>query len=294
MAGGINISQGAAAVLGNTASLAIVTITEGGNLNSLLGTLGISNIANPFGPYRDKQQNKSAVYSIVVPAANNTQAINQNTGQQIESGNTYTLQGTGVSETPTPSKQYVFDAVLVANHISELEPTRHPLQTGANISDHAILRQPLVTLEIGMSDAMAEFTVGMWSTTASKSISAWQVLKQLQADRTLITLSTRQQTYQNMLIRSISSPETAETFAGMRATVTFEQMLIVDAVSITLTSRPQATDQTPLASLQSGPVDSTVTQQHEVTNLPLGNNNSAVNQYGVPYGGQFSSNNIAG
>jgi hypothetical protein len=75
---------------------------------------------------------------------------------------------------------YVFDAVIRASHRRVLKKTQHPVMTGTNISDHAYIEPARLTLEIGMSDAMAAFASGgEWATGwNSKSISAWQTIKQ--------------------------------------------------------------------------------------------------------------------
>lgn len=277
MAGGIEISTGAAATLAEGAALAIVSVATGGGLSGL----GIT--VPTFGPYRDKQQNKPATYSMSVPNSSSSSAL---IGQPINS-NTISV---GVVA-PTV---YVFDAVLVATHSKRIEATSKPLQSGYNISDHAILIQPEVTLEIGMSDAMAAFAPGQWIGNPSKSISAWQVLNKIADGRALITLATRQQTYKNMMIVSINSPETNKTVKGLRVTVTFKQMLIVTVTSTTVSARPNATDQTQLATLQTQDPSATLIQQNQVNpaTLPAGNSDSVIGANGISAGGQFSSNNV--
>lgn len=290
MAGGIEITQSDALALAEAVALATVTIGLGaGNIDQALNDVGIT--VPTFGPYRDKQQNKPAVYSISVPATYSNQSLvtNSVTGTQIGSDG---VLHTGVAEHQNAPTLFVFDAVFVANHSKTWTPTKKPIQSGYNTTDHIIKNQPTVTLEIGMSDAMAAYAPGMWTGNPSKSISCWQQLNTLADSRVLFTLATRQETYQNMAIVGIESPEDNKTTKSLKARITFSQMLLVAVTSQILSARPNATDETQLATLQ-GQIPSTTTiQQHEVTpeDLPTGSSESELNNYDIPAGGEFSSN----
>lgn len=293
MAGGAEISTTVGATLAESAALAIVSVSTGssGGLNSVGITIPT------FGPYRDKQQNKPATYSISVPASSNTTPL----------GAVTTVNANGVAQMASPSATaptlYVFDAVMIATHSKSYTPTRKPLQSGYNTSDHIIKNQPQITLEIGMSDAMAAFAPGQWIGNPSKSISAWQVLSKIADNRVLVTLATRQETYTNMVIVSINSPETNKTVKSLKATVTFEQMLLASVTTITQSARPNATDETQLATLQTQDVAATTIQQNSVpTGLAVPLAALPANQvscgqlgpYGIPVGGAFSSNCVIG
>lgn len=294
MAGGTNISIGQAAALAEGTALAIVSVSVGASsLDQALNNVGIT--IPTFGPYRDKTQNKPATYSITIPQTYNDQTANTNNvvGSQISDNNgLVTLQGTGVAEQSNEPAYFVFDAVFVANHSKRWIPTRKPLQSGYNITDHIIKEQPTVVLEIGMSDAMAAYKPGMWTGSPSKSISCWQQMNTIADNRQLFTLATRQETYQNMAIVGIESSETNNTIKSMRARITFQQMLLVNVTSQTVSARPNSTDSTQLGTQQSQDVSTPIVQQHEIlpSDLPVGSSYSVLNANGIPAGGQFSSN----
>ena len=46
----------------------------------------------------------------------------------------------------------VFDAVLKTDHTSKVTATSHPVESGANISDHAFVEPAEISLEVGVSD----------------------------------------------------------------------------------------------------------------------------------------------
>ena len=181
----------------------------------------------------------------------------------------------GSGSTPTT---YVFDAVLELEHEQRWEKTRHPVQTGADLSSHAYLMPPRVVMYIGMSDAMAAYASGAnnASTTSatpdtatpfsgsstSKSVNAYQTMITLQAARSPLTVTTRLRTYTNMLITSISPREDFKTITGLKMRIEFEQIFTATTVAATtggsvsslgaVSARPDATQQTGLGQVNSG------------------------------------------
>lgn len=300
MAGGIDISTDAAASLAGGAALAIVSVSTG-QASNLSGVLANAGIAVPgLGAYRPYTQNKPATYSIVVPAQSQVSQSTTN-GQTVgssitdaDSGGNATIVGPGATGQFSGSSMYVFDAVFVANHDWKLRKTKDPLQSGYNITYHAVLEEPTLVLEIGMSDAMTAYASGMWTGNPSKSISAFQQMITFVKNRTLMTISTRQMTYTNMMLIGIQSPETNKTVGSMRATLIFEQTFLVSVASQTISARPNATDSTQQASVQPTNVPATITQQNQITpaQLPVANSNSELNSLGIPSGGDYSSNNL--
>ena len=249
--GGIVITPNVGAALAGQVAVKIVT----GN-----GAQPSNTPNTPPGPWRPPQwQSGKATYMITVPSNGGVDIASQNSVSQNTAG-MYTL-------TPPPARgpsMFVFDAVKRARHTQQLQITEHPIQTGANISDHAYLLPFRLTLEIGISDAMDSFSPGMWVGSTSKSVSAYQTLLQLQAARVFLVLTTRLATYQNMMIEDISPDEDSTTVASLRATITFKQVFTATVSQQTISARPNATDTTQLATVQPQPVSAAVTQQYAV------------------------------
>lgn len=180
-------------------------------------------------------------------------------------------QGTGQTAQPT---NYYFDAVLHVRHHQEVAITKHPVQTGAAISDHAYMQPAQVELEIGMSDAMDSFVSGQYSTVPSKSVSAFDTFQQIQALRVPITLTTRLKTYQNMLIANIEAPDDVRTGFGLRCYIRFQQIIPAQVSTQTfnvlqsqilqqpLSSRPMDSLLTNLGTKQSEVVPPALSQTH--------------------------------
>ena len=224
-----------------------ITLTENAST-----TTTISNVSPVWTP---PQYSKPALTILTVPASGNPVLVNPSVA-----GVSAPIYRGG-----TPPIDYVFDAVLKLMHQRTLTKTRHPVLTGASISDHAYIEPSRVVLEIAMSDAMASFVAGSWVGASTKSISAWQVLKNLQLNKTLLTLSTRLDTYYNMLITSATAPEDNKTLYGLRATITLEEVISASVSSaMAVSSRPQTTGSSSGGTVQSVSPDPAQIQQNTI------------------------------
>lgn len=171
---------------------------------------------------------------------------------------------------------YVLDSTLRAEHDQNVVVTMNPVQTGAAMSDHAYVVPPRLTVEFAMSDAMQSYTVGQWNDSPSKSVSAWQTLIALKDQKLPVSVATRLQQYDKMMIVSVRAEDTKNTRYGLRATVTFVQVLTaqVEATSSTVTfpsadsAFPQTTDQTLGGQTQTQGVPDAVTANNNVANAP--------------------------
>ena len=259
-----------------------------GPIKQELVAASFQNSLSSSGPWRPSEWTLPALTSIRVPVQLPATA----SGGVDAFGNPLAGAGTQI---------YVFDAVLKAEHSRELRRTEHPIQTSstnpvASITDHAYLLPARVTLEIGMSDAMDSYSAGMWTGNASKSVSAHQTLVSLQKQRTLFTLTTRLETYKNMIVESIRPSETARSRRGYRATVVFSETFLADATGVSssitfptddttgqaASARPQTTDSTPSGTVQPGTPSPSLLTQHTVPATTT-----------VPGAGSFSSSNIS-
>ena len=138
---------------------------------------------------------------------------------------------------------YFFDAVLKLNHERRLAITDHPVEEGANIADHAYLKQKVVSIEIGMSDVCTDFIDGQFAQGFTRSVSAFETLERLQAEREPISIHSRLATYENMLIENITAPDDYLTKNGLKATVFFREMIIAKTDTVTLPNRTSAAPQ---------------------------------------------------
>jgi hypothetical protein len=139
---------------------------------------------------------------------------------------------------------YFFDAFLRIDHKSKLNITSHPVETGANITDHAFVEPQELVIEIGMSDTANSLVKGQFATGKSRSVTAYKLLKELQMQRIPLQIYTRLGLYKNMLIEVISVPDDYRTQYGLNATVTFREIIIARTKTVKVSARAQVTDST--------------------------------------------------
>lgn len=176
---------------------------------------------------------------------------------------------------------YVFDVYLSINHNLSSTITSHPVQFGANISDHKIDEPDQLTFQIGMSDASQDLVKGQFSQLGenltktvksllydyinnksfvdtlknlklnalkalsdSRSVNAFLTLARLKVMGAVLTCVTRLNTYENMVIQSIDVQDTNETKNGLMVSVTLREVLITEAQKVQVKSTAQITQTT--------------------------------------------------
>lgn len=130
-----------------------------------------------------------------------------------------------------------FDAVLSSDTEHTAVITQHPVQSGANISDHMYMEPVRISMEIGMSDVMASMVEGQWTGAYTKSVSAYRKLCELQSLRIPFRVQTRLNAYDNMVIQSISVHDDVNTLYGLRASVSMVQIIMADVVNEKVSAR---------------------------------------------------------
>lgn len=207
--------------------------------------------------YRPPQWSKPALVILTVPGVSQTTSSPETQGTASGTSTSLSVGGSAASTTTqrTTPISYVFDAVLKLHHSQRVTKTRHPVQTGGDISTHAFLEPAQVSMEIGMSDAMDSYATTATmnqppffiqqfggGATGGKSVAAYVTLRSLQAARTPVNLTTRLWSYTNMIITAIEPDEDSRTITGLRMRVEFEQIFIANIGNTTTSARPDATD----------------------------------------------------
>ena len=223
-------------------------------------------------PYRPAQWTEPAVTTLTYP------------GQQSSLPQ---YSPTGIAATlPANQTVYVFDAVIRLEHDQRLTKTKHPVQTGSNISDHAYMEPAEVVLDIRMSDAMDSYTQGQWSGGTAKSVTCYQIMLALQYSRVPLTLTTKLRTYSNMIIEDLSADDTVKTVYGLSFRVRFSEIFVANTALVPLSTRSQDTDLNQLGIFTPTAPTAATLSQHELM-LPTA-------PIDIPGAGIFSSNNVSG
>lgn len=136
---------------------------------------------------------------------------------------------------------WFFDAFLKMNHTTQLSITQHPVQSGASISDYAYQEPKQLTMDIGMTDVAKSFIPDQFAGSGSRSVKAYQIMQQLQDLRVPIQVMTRLGLYENMLIKSLTSPDDNTTYHGLKCTVTLQQIIVAQIKTVKISANPAVT-----------------------------------------------------
>jgi hypothetical protein len=130
---------------------------------------------------------------------------------------------------------YLIDAAISEDHTLEAAITEHPVEKGANVTDHVRVLPRTLTMEGLVSDtpfgevatfrrSLAEISVGI----DAPSINARTLLEELMYRRERVPITTANgKVYDNMALQSLSFPLDAKTGDACRFKATFKELIIV-------------------------------------------------------------------
>lgn len=160
--------------------------------------------------------------------------------------------------TPTQIDTIILDAAVSIRHTGTNEITDHPVEEGANISDHIRENPDRVTIQgivsntpISRTQALraaeafgVQFTSNAPPTPGGVPGYAENAYKQLLALKKgkVLTITTPKRTYQNMAIESLDVPEDAKQGDAVNFTVALKQIRVVAnrTTKVVLTDEPKA------------------------------------------------------
>ena len=110
------------------------------------------------------------------------------------------------------------------SHESDMIITEHPVESGANIQDHAIIKPKILSV----------------SFASHKAADTYEALLTLQATRMPFSIQTGLREYQNMMIRSIKVMRDKKTALILKGTAMLQEINIVSSSSVRLAKIPSA------------------------------------------------------
>jgi hypothetical protein len=142
-----------------------------------------------------------------------------------------------------------FDAVISERHDGEVDVTEHPVEKGANITDHARPKPWVVTIEAIISNTPIDkeqntriissrgFTI---ETSAQQEYpqgtvgyveTAFQKLISMRDACEFMTVVTELRTYRNMILTSLTVPRDNKTGDAIKFTVAFKEILTTEILT---------------------------------------------------------------
>lgn len=147
--------------------------------------------------------------------------------------------------------------VIEEDHTDELMITQHPVETGADITDHAVKLPAQITMRCGFSQSGSN-TPGIGFLSPSPK-EVYKMLLDLQATRQPFDVVTGKRSYKSMLIKRLSVITDSESENVLLVDVDLQEIITVDTVTRTAPNVPNL--QNVADPSANGPLVNTGTQQ---------------------------------
>lgn len=141
------------------------------------------------------------------------------------------------------------DAVLSETHNNKVRITKHPVELGADITDHAIIEPKIINITAQVSDTplgaaafgqIIDLVTGLFGTSTDNNITrsnaAYNAIIQLMEQREPIDVQTKLKLYENMLITNVSTTQDKATSRVVLITIALEEVIIVESETVQLES----------------------------------------------------------
>src|ERR1019366_4961747 len=162
-----------------------------------------------------------------------------------------------IQPTPRFIDSFTAQATIEESHTDELEIADHPVELGAQITDHSFLRPAEVIITAGYSNSPGSSNVvgslvgavtgtlgGISSLLSGNNTSQVKAIYDkfltLQKSRTPFTIVTGKRTYTDMLIKSISTQTTKDTENALIMRIACRQIIIASTKVVTVSAPDSA------------------------------------------------------
>lgn len=141
------------------------------------------------------------------------------------------------------------DASISERHAAAVELTRHPIESGANPSDHAREQPERVTIDGLFTNTPLGPTTRAARATGGAGYAGEQLAKlyALKSSRRAVTVRTAVRTYENMVLVSLDVPRDSRTGDAARFSATFDQVRFVSSqrVRLAISATPSSVPRKP-------------------------------------------------
>lgn len=131
---------------------------------------------------------------------------------------------------------YIPDVVLEERHEDRLEITEHPIENGANITDHAYKQPAEVEIRVMWRQNYTPVGSFLFGNQIGSKSDVYDGLLRLQRDRTLIDVVTGKRTYKNALIEELRVTTDGDTENALEVRARIKELIIVDTSITKLSS----------------------------------------------------------
>ncbi len=131
-----------------------------------------------------------------------------------------------------------FDATLSEGETISVDWSEHPLESGATVADHAVVRPPDLSLEGFLTRTPLSMNTELDNLDPNYLDAALEALRGMTADREPILIVTGLRVYQDYRITQLGITRGPEDGQGVRVSLSLKPIQIVEAGSVLLPPLP--------------------------------------------------------
>lgn len=121
---------------------------------------------------------------------------------------------------------FVIDVAVTEDYNFDCEVTKHPVESGADVTDHVRELPKVITLDCIVSDTPLGDLLFQRDVDTIPSDEAYAHLLGVKGRRRPVTIETKRGVFDNMVIRNLRITETAANGDALRFTVTLEELVL--------------------------------------------------------------------
>lgn len=122
----------------------------------------------------------------------------------------------------------IIDAAEGERHDASAEPTEHPVEEGAAISDHVQPNLDRLSLECVVSNYPTGRVLDrITDAGGDRALNTWQQLRTLMHSGTRVDIETSLRLYEGMVIKAVSAPRDAKSGQALRFTLDAQELRTV-------------------------------------------------------------------
>lgn len=146
------------------------------------------------------------------------------------------------------------DVTIEETHTDKLVTTKHPIERGAAVTDHAYKENPVVTMRVSWSDSSALIRSIVTGSLLSGSITSandlYKSLLDLQTSGKRFDLVTGKRTYDNMLLLQVRNTTDITSENSLMLELELEQQNVVQTAEVALVQTADQADPSATAPVQ--------------------------------------------
>ena len=134
------------------------------------------------------------------------------------------------------------DVVISEMHSDQVTVTNHPVDTGADLSDHAIIQPTTVTCTFAWSDSSRAINSALDGSILQgleTTKDVYEKLLALMRARQPLRLSTGKRAYENVIITALKTTSSVETESAAIIEITFQEVFMAQAQTVSLSRLKQ-------------------------------------------------------